>query len=126
MYITLCIVFRVFSNIHANRILQTKGMHGLPRFVVYTSVDAHYSIKKLCAFEGIGTDNLYLVNTDAKGKMDVCHLRQQIQRTLEEKAVPIMVSATAGEFEAVCRYMLDHDTAIFPTLDCERYVKRIL
>lgn len=73
-------------------------MHGLPRLVVYTSVDAHYSIKKLCAFEGIGTDNLYLVNTDAKGKMDVGHLRQQIQRTLEEKAVPIMVSATAGEF----------------------------
>lgn len=72
-------------------------MHGLPRLVVYTSVDAHYSIKKLCAFEGIGTDNLYLVNTDAKGKMDVGHLRQQIQRTLEEKAVPIMVSATAGE-----------------------------
>lgn len=81
--------------------LQTKGMHGLPRLVVYTSVDAHYSINKLCAFEGIGTDNLYLVNTDAKGKMDVGHLRQQIQRTLEEKAVPIMVSATAGELQVV-------------------------
>lgn len=74
-------------------------MHGLPRLVVYTSADAHYSIKKLCAFEGIGSDNLYLINTDAKGKMDVGHLRQQIQRTLEEKAVPIMVSATAGKFE---------------------------
>jgi len=73
-------------------------MHGLPRLVVYTSADAHYSIKKLCAFEGIGSDNLYLINTDAKGKMDVGHLRQQIQRTLEEKAVPIMVSATAGKF----------------------------
>lgn len=72
-------------------------MHGLPRLVVYTSVDAHYSIKKLCAFEGIGSDNLYLINTDAKGKMDVGHLRQQIQRTLEENAVPIMVSATAGK-----------------------------
>lgn len=72
-------------------------MHGLPRLVVYTSVDAHYSIKKLCAFEGIGSDNLYLINTDAKGKMDVGHLRQQIQRTLEEKAIPIMVSATAGK-----------------------------
>ncbi|XP_027848865.2 cysteine sulfinic acid decarboxylase [Aphis gossypii] len=76
--------------------VKTKGMHGLPRLVVYTSVDAHYSIKKLCAFEGIGSDNLYLINTDAKGKMDVGHLRQQIQRTLEEKAIPIMVSATAG------------------------------
>lgn len=75
-------------------------MHGLPRLVVYTSVDAHYSIKKLCAFEGIGSDNLYLVNTDAKGKMDVYHLRQQIQRTLAEKAVPIMVSATAGKSQA--------------------------
>lgn len=74
-------------------------MHGLPRLVVYTSADAHYSIKKLCAFEGIGSDNLYLVNTDSKGKMDVAHLRQQIQRTLEEKAIPIMVSATAGEFK---------------------------
>lgn len=72
-------------------------MHGLPRLVVYTSADAHYSIKKLCAFEGIGSDNLYLINTDARGKMDVAHLRQQIQKTLEEGAVPIMVSATAGK-----------------------------
>jgi sulfinoalanine decarboxylase len=81
-------------------------MHGLPRLVVYTSVDAHYSIKKLCAFEGIGSDNLYLINTDAKGKMDVGHLRQQIQRTLEEKAVPIMVSATAGKVRRVLLYSL--------------------
>lgn len=75
-------------------------MHALPSLVVYTSIDAHYSIKKLCAFEGIGSDNLYTVNIDAKGKMDVGHLRQQIRRTLEEKAIPLMVSATAGKFMA--------------------------
>lgn len=76
--------------------IKTKGLHGLPRLVLFTSEDAHYSIKKLAAFEGLGSDNVYPVRTDQRGKMDVLHLRELVQRAKDEGAVPFMVSATSG------------------------------
>jgi glutamate decarboxylase len=76
---------------------QNKGLHGLPRLVLFTSEDAHYSIKKMASFLGLGSDNVYLIRCNSRGKMDVQHLEQEIQRTLEEGAAPFMVSATAGE-----------------------------
>lgn len=76
---------------------QNKGLHGLPRLVLFTSEDAHYSIKKMASFLGLGSDNVYLIHCNSKGKMDVQHLEQEIQRALEEGAAPFMVSATAGE-----------------------------
>lgn len=54
--------------------LQAKGLHNLPRLVLFTSADAHYSVKKLASFMGIGTDNVYLIRTDECGKMDMNHL----------------------------------------------------
>jgi glutamate/tyrosine decarboxylase-like PLP-dependent enzyme len=76
---------------------QKKGLHGLPRLVLFTSEDAHYSIKKMASLLGLGSDNVYLIRCNAKGKMDVQHLEQEIQRALEEGAAPFMVSATAGD-----------------------------
>ncbi|PSN32645.1 Cysteine sulfinic acid decarboxylase [Blattella germanica] len=76
--------------------VKTKGLHSLPRLVVFTSEDAHYSIKKLASFLGLGSDNVYLIRTDARGKMDIHHLEQEIERSLQEGAAPFMVSATAG------------------------------
>lgn len=68
----------------------------MKRLIVFTSEDAHYSVKKLAAFLGIGYDNVYLVKVDCHGKMLVCDLEKQIIRSIEEGAVPLMVSATAG------------------------------
>lgn len=68
----------------------------MPRLVVFTSEDAHYSVKKLAAFLGIGYDNVYLVKVDSYGKMVVSDLEAQIARAIEEGAAPLMVSATAG------------------------------
>jgi glutamate decarboxylase len=76
--------------------IKNKGLHGLPRLVLFTSEDAHYSIKKMASFLGLGSDNVYLIHCNSKGKMDVQHLEQEIQRALEEGAAPFMVSATAG------------------------------
>lgn len=76
---------------------QKRGLHGLPRLVLFTSEDAHYSIKKMASLLGLGSDNVYLIHCNSKGKMDVQHLEQEIQRALEEGAAPFMVSATAGE-----------------------------
>ncbi len=73
-----------------------KGLHGQPRLIIFTSNDAHYSIKKLASFEGIGSDNVYLVKTDQRGKMDTNDLEEKIQQSLAENAVPLMVSATIG------------------------------
>lgn len=76
--------------------VKNKGLHGLPRLVLFTSEDAHYSIKKMASLLGLGSDNVYLIRANSKGKMDPHHLEQEIQRALEEGAAPFMVSATAG------------------------------
>ncbi|KAG5671477.1 hypothetical protein PVAND_001672 [Polypedilum vanderplanki] len=81
---------------HAYPEMKNKGLHNLPRLVIFTSIDAHYSVKKLASFMGIGNDNVYLINTDEIGKMDMNHLESEILRAKNEGALPFMVSATAG------------------------------
>ncbi|ERL93380.1 cysteine sulfinic acid decarboxylase [Dendroctonus ponderosae] len=76
--------------------VKTKGLHGLPKLVLFTSEDAHYSIKKLASFLGLGTENVHLVNTNSQGKMDPDHLEQLINTSLENGERPFMVSSTAG------------------------------
>lgn len=76
--------------------LKQSGLSQMPRLVVFTSEDAHYSVKKLAAFLGIGYDNVYLVKVDSRGKMVIADLEAQIARAVEGGAVPLMVSATAG------------------------------
>ncbi|KAL6260322.1 hypothetical protein P5V15_007853 [Pogonomyrmex californicus] len=76
--------------------LKQSGLSQMPRLVVFTSEDAHYSVKKLAAFLGIGYDNVYLAKVDSRGKMVVSDLEAQIARAIEEGAAPLMVSATAG------------------------------
>lgn len=55
----------------------------MPKLVLFTSEDAHYSIKKFAAFLGLGTDNVHLVRTDRKGKMDPQHLEDLVKRCIE-------------------------------------------
>ncbi|XP_017770774.1 PREDICTED: cysteine sulfinic acid decarboxylase [Nicrophorus vespilloides] len=76
--------------------IKRTGLHGLQRLVLFTSEDAHYSIKKMASFLGLGSDNVYLIKSDGRGKMDVEHLTSEIERSLRENAIPFMVSATAG------------------------------
>lgn len=111
--------------------LQSKGLQSLPRLVLFTSADAHYSVKKLASFMGIGTDNVYLINTDDIGKMDADHLgkkmhfhsilkwtrfdqlnknyfrltESEILRAKSEGALPFMVSATAGNKTCFRRFV---------------------
>ncbi|XP_012271604.1 cysteine sulfinic acid decarboxylase [Orussus abietinus] len=72
------------------------GLVGVGRPVVFTSEDAHYSVKKLAAFLGLGTRNVYSVKVDHRGKMCPRDLEEQVARAMAEGAVPLMVSATAG------------------------------
>lgn len=87
----------------------------MPKLVLFTSEDAHYSVKKFAAFLGLGTDNVHLVRTDRRGKMDPQHLEDLVMRCIETDGKslqldfwrhlsqpyqigvkPFMVSATAG------------------------------
>lgn len=64
---------------------------------MFTSEDSHYSVQKLASFMGIGSDNVYKIQTDSRGKLKVDHLEMEIQRAKSEgNAIPFMVSATAG------------------------------
>ncbi|CAL7942271.1 unnamed protein product [Xylocopa violacea] len=76
--------------------LKELGSSSEGRLIVFTSEDAHYSVKKLGAFLGIGASNVYDVKTDGRGKMCVADLEAQIKKALDEGATPFMVSATAG------------------------------
>ncbi|XP_015276853.1 PREDICTED: cysteine sulfinic acid decarboxylase [Gekko japonicus] len=73
-----------------------KGNWAVPRLAAFTSVECHYSIQKGAAFLGIGTDNVYLVAVDEKGKMIPADLEKQIKQAKSERAVPFFVNATCG------------------------------
>lgn len=76
--------------------LKEVGLSSAGRLIIFTSRDSHYSVKKLSAFLGLGTSNVYEVKTNSRGKMCITNLEAQIKKALDEGAVPLMVSATAG------------------------------
>lgn len=86
--------FEITENVFLT--FQTKGVNASPRLVLFTSEDAHYSIKKMACFMGMGSDNVYLIKTDRFGRIDPAHLECEVQRAISEGAAPFMVSATAG------------------------------
>lgn len=75
---------------------QTKGLQALPRLVMFTSEDAHYSSGKLASYMGLGSDNVYKVKTCSRGKIIIEHLESEVLRAKSEGAVPFLVVATAG------------------------------
>lgn len=77
--------------------LKELGLCQSPRLIVFTSEDAHYSIKKLAAFLGIGAGNVRCIAVDECGKMRLDELDKEVNRAIDEGAVPLMVSATSGE-----------------------------
>ncbi|NXN07588.1 CSAD decarboxylase, partial [Indicator maculatus] len=72
------------------------GNWALPRLVLFTSQESHYSIEKGAAFLGIGTDNVRLVPADQRGKMIPEELEKEIEKARAEGAEPFLVCATAG------------------------------
>ncbi|EPQ15031.1 Glutamate decarboxylase-like protein 1 [Myotis brandtii] len=88
--------------------IKEKGLSGLPRLILFTSAECHYSMKKAASFLGIGTENICFVETDgrctyfftaslpipavliAKGASDYSPV------TFQQGAAPFLVSATSG------------------------------
>ncbi|EPY83377.1 hypothetical protein CB1_000571010 [Camelus ferus] len=48
--------------------IKEKGLSGLPRLILFTSAECHYSMKKAASFLGIGTENVCFVETDESDK----------------------------------------------------------
>lgn len=73
-----------------------KGVFGSAPLVAFTSVEAHYSIKKAMHWFGLGLDNLYLVSTNDRGQMCSRALENGIEDVMREGRIPFFVNATAG------------------------------
>lgn len=72
------------------------GLSAMPRLVMFTSQESHYSVAKAAAFLGIGTKNVYMIPSDKRGKMISVELEKQVKRAKDEGALPFMVNATSG------------------------------
>uniref|UniRef100_A0A8D0R8P3 Glutamate decarboxylase like 1 n=1 Tax=Sus scrofa TaxID=9823 RepID=A0A8D0R8P3_PIG len=76
--------------------IKEKGLSGLPRLILFTSAECHYSMKKAASFLGIGTENVCFVETDGRGKMIPEELEKQVWQARREGAAPFLVCATSG------------------------------
>ncbi|KAL0270929.1 UNVERIFIED_CONTAM: hypothetical protein PYX00_008199 [Menopon gallinae] len=72
------------------------GLCSVGRLIVFTSRDAHYSVVKLATFMGLGSENVWSIPTDSRGKMIPEDLESSIVEATKLGCKPFMVSATAG------------------------------
>lgn len=66
------------------------------KFVLFTSAHGHYSVEKAAQMCGIGSDNVWSVPIDSRGRMIPSELENLIRKSLSEKKTPFYVNATAG------------------------------
>jgi len=64
--------------------------------VVFTSAQAHYSVKKAAMMLGVGTANCILVPTDCEGRMNPRALESLILQAKSQGKTPFFVSCTTG------------------------------
>uniref|UniRef100_A0A663MIJ7 Glutamate decarboxylase like 1 n=1 Tax=Athene cunicularia TaxID=194338 RepID=A0A663MIJ7_ATHCN len=87
--------------------IKEKGLSGLPRLVLFTSEECHYSMKKAASFLGIGTENVYFIKTDERGKMIPEELEKQVQRARkEDKCLVINCVYSLGRPFVLCNFQL--------------------
>ncbi|XP_059812136.1 cysteine sulfinic acid decarboxylase isoform X2 [Hypanus sabinus] len=76
--------------------VKKQGLWELPRMAIFTSEESHYSVTKGAAFQGLGTDSVYVVKADERGRMIPKELERQISIAKSKGAVPFLVNATSG------------------------------
>lgn len=79
---------------------QTPGTReqGLPagRHIVYTSAEAHYSVRKNAGLIGLGRENVRKVPVDAQGRMIPAELDRLIHEDRVRGNAPMMIVSTSG------------------------------
>ncbi|PVH73734.1 glutamate decarboxylase-like protein-like protein 1 [Cadophora sp. DSE1049] len=92
---------------------KTSG-NGSHKFVLFTSAHGHYSLEKAAQMCGLGSDNVWSVPIDARGRMIPSELEKLVVKANNESRTPFYVNATAGttvlgsydpfrEISAVCK-----------------------
>jgi glutamate decarboxylase len=66
------------------------------RFVLFTSAHGHYSLEKAAQMCGLGTENVWSVPVDARGRMIPEELEKLVNKAKHEGKTPFYVNATAG------------------------------
>lgn len=92
------------ANLHALQLarhrvapwLRDDGAVAGPRFAVFTSAHAHYSIRKAAQLLGIGSRGVIRVAVDARGRMQPDALARAIVDARAAGLTPLAVNATAG------------------------------
>ncbi|KAL8594515.1 hypothetical protein ACOMHN_028869 [Nucella lapillus] len=74
----------------------SKGLWEMRKVRLYTSDEAHYSLKKASMFLGIGTDNVVCVPTDDGGRLRTDALQSQMAQDKAQGYTPLIVMATSG------------------------------
>ncbi len=72
------------------------GGYGGRDCAVYTSAEAHHTVQRSAGVLGIGRDNVRLIPTDLRQRMDVSKLRERLRRDREAGVVPVAIVAAAG------------------------------
>ncbi|KAL1957976.1 hypothetical protein VTO42DRAFT_5368 [Malbranchea cinnamomea] len=70
--------------------------NGAYRFVLFTSSHGHYSIEKAAQMLGFGSNAVWKVPVDSKGRMIPSKLEELVQKAKAEGRTPFYVNATAG------------------------------
>nr|BAG48266.1 glutamic acid decarboxylase [Dugesia japonica] len=76
--------------------VKTRGLFDAPRLIIFTSEQAHYSIKRAAIISGFGLNQVKLVKCNERGKMDTENLIELINESIENKNIPCMVCSTGG------------------------------
>lgn len=91
LYAALVARHKMFPHVKA------EGLYGVRApLVMFTSEYSHYSIMTAGAVIGLGTDNVWEVACDKRGKMDTTKLEMRILEAKEKGMVPFLVNCTAG------------------------------
>ncbi|XP_058037180.1 acidic amino acid decarboxylase GADL1 isoform X6 [Ahaetulla prasina] len=100
--------------------IKEKGLSGIPQLVLFTSEECHYSVKKAASFLGIGTQNVYFVKSDDRGKMIPEELEKQVQQARNEDLLKRCYSANASYlFQQDKFYDISYDTGD-KSIQCSR------
>ena len=107
------------------------AQEGLPRALKYLSCEGlavlvsrrgHYSLGKAIDLLGLGRDNLILVDTDAKNRIDMACLRAECQRLQRENIRPLALVGIAGTTETGNVDPLEEMANLAAELDCHFHV----
>lgn len=80
-----------------NSEIRTEGLRNdVQRLTVYCASETHTWIQKATDVSGLGTDSIRWIETDDDQRMNVDHLRLQLEDDLGTGCKPFMVVATAG------------------------------